>query len=86
VWLEGDDSRLIDDAMVPLMNHAQKPLARALLTAPLDDDSDDHAGPSFAWDPMPIGEMQALARFLSKHFELGPTVETLDQVAGLLEG
>jgi Ferritin-like len=84
VWLEGDASPLIDDAMVPLMNHAQKPLARALLAQPLADDSGDHAGPAFAWDPVPIDEMRTSARALSEHFDLGPTVETLDQVASLL--
>lgn len=86
VWRRGDAGTLIEDAMVPLMNHAQKPLARALLTTPIDDTGDDHAGPSFAWDPMPIGEMRASARRLSEHFELGPTVETLDQVGELLGG
>lgn len=85
VWREGDASPLIDDAMVPLMNHAQKPLARALLTQPLPDDSGDTAGPAFGWDPTPIADMQASARTLSERFDLGPTVETLDQVAALLD-
>ena len=30
VWGVGDESPLIDAAMIPLMNHAQKPIARAL--------------------------------------------------------
>jgi hypothetical protein len=84
VWQEGDRSPLIDGAMVPLMNHAQKPIARALLTQALADESGDHAGPGFMWSPMPMGEMRATARALSEHFDLGPTVETLDQTAELL--
>jgi hypothetical protein len=84
VWLEGDGSELIDGAMVPLMNHAQKPIARALLAQPIDDDTGDHAGPSFAWRPTPLAEMLDSARRLSERFELGPTVETLEQVAAFI--
>lgn len=84
VWAEGDGSPLIADAMVPLMNHAQKPLAMALLRTPIPDGSGDHAGPSFAWAPLPITEMRASARALAEHVDLGPTVETLDQVAARL--
>ena len=83
VWREGDGSELIQGAMVPLMNHAQKPIARALLAEPLEDDTGDHAGPSFAWRPTPIDEMLASARSLAERFDLGPTVETLEQVTKL---
>src|SRR5262245_16234114 len=86
VWIEGDGSDLIDGAMVPLMNHAQKPIARALLAQPLDDDTGDHAGPGFAWRPTPVEEMLASARDLSVRFDLGPTVDTLEQVASLSSG
>lgn len=85
VWAEGDASPLIDGALVPLMNHAQKPLAMALLRSPIPDGSGDHAGPPFAWAPTPMGEMRASATALAEHFDLGPTVETLDQVAQLLQ-
>jgi hypothetical protein len=84
VWREGDDSELLDGAMVPLMNHAQKPIARALLARRIDDHTGDHAGPAFAWRPTPISQMLAAARELSEAVELGPTVETLEQVAALL--
>ena len=84
VWRAGDESPLIDTAMVPLMNHAQKPIARALLREPWPDGSGDVAGPPFAWDPMPLGDVRRLARRLGTVFDLGPTVETLDQVSALL--
>ena len=84
VWGVGDESPLIDSAMVPLMNHAEKPIALALLREPWPDGSGEVAGPPFAWDPMPMGEMLSLARRLDKVFDLGPTVETLDQVSALL--
>jgi hypothetical protein len=84
VWRVGDESPLIDAAMVPLMNHAQKPIALALVREPWPDGSGDVAGPPFAWDPMPLSEMRELARRLGARFELGPTVETLDQVAAVL--
>ena len=70
--------------MVPLMNHAEKPIARALLLEAWPDGSGDVAGPPFAWDPMPLGEMRPLARRLATTFDLGPTVETLEQVAAVL--
>lgn len=84
VWSRGDDVPLIDDALVPLMNHAQKPVAIALMSTPLDDGTGDHAGPSFAWAPVPVPRLQELARSLSTEFDLGPTVETLDQVAAVV--
>jgi rubrerythrin len=84
VWRTGDESPLIDAAMVPLMNHAQKPIALALVREPWPDGSGEVAGPPFAWDPMPLSEMRELARRLGARFELGPTVETLDQVAAIL--
>jgi hypothetical protein len=84
VWRVGDESPLIDSAMVPLMNHAQKPVARALVREPWPDGSGEVAGPPFAWDPMPLDDMRRLARRLGSAFDLGPTVETLDQVAALL--
>jgi rubrerythrin len=84
VWRVGDESPLIDAAMVPLMNHAEKPIALALVREPWPDGSGDVAGPPFAWDPMPLAEMRELARRLGARFELGPTVETLDQVAAAL--
>jgi Ferritin-like len=83
VWVEGDASPLIDDALVPLMNHVQKPVAMALLRAPIPDGSGDHAGPPFAWAPMPLAEMRVAADGLAEHFDLGPTVDALDQVAQL---
>jgi hypothetical protein len=83
-WLEGDASALIDDAMVPLMNHAQKPLARALLGQEIDADTGDHAGPAFGWRPTPIGEMVASARELGERYDLGPTLATLEQVSPLV--
>ena len=85
VWREGDGSGLIDGAMVPLMNHAQKPIARALLAQPLGDETGDHAGPSFTWRPTHLAWMLDDARRLSELFDLGPTVETLEQVAALTE-
>jgi hypothetical protein len=84
VWRAGDESPLIDTAMVPLMNHAEKPIARALQKESWPDGSGEVAGPPFAWDPMPMGEMLSLARRLDKVFDLGPTVETLDQVPAVL--
>jgi hypothetical protein len=67
------------------MNHAQKPLARALLGRSLEDETGDHAGPSFTWRPVPLAWMLNDARRLSEVFDLGPTVETLEQVASLTE-
>lgn len=84
VWRAGDESLLIDTVMVPLMNHAQKPIARALLRKPWPDGSGEVAGPPFAWDPMPLGDVRRLARRLGAVFDLGPAVETLDQVSALL--
>jgi hypothetical protein len=66
------------------MNHAQKPIALALLREAWPDGSGEVAGPPFAWDPMPLGDLRGLARRLSARFDLGPTVETLDQVAAVL--
>jgi hypothetical protein len=83
-WGAGDESPLIDSAMVPLMNHAQKPIALALLREAWPDGSGDVAGPPFAWDPIPLADMRGLARRLGTLFDLGPTVETLDQVAAVL--
>ncbi len=84
VWRSGDESPLIDGAMVPLMNHAEKPIALALLREPWPGGSDEVAGPPFAWDPMPLDDMRALAARLGTSFDLGPTIETLDQVAAFL--
>ena len=84
VWREGDASALIDDAMVPLMNHAQKPIARALLGQEIDANAGDHAGPAFAWRPTPLHAMLESARQLGDRFDLGPTVSTLQQVADLV--
>jgi hypothetical protein len=70
--------------MVPLMNHAQKPIARALLAGEIDDDTGDHAGPTFGWRPTPIATMLDSARGLTEVFDLGPTLATLEQVADLL--
>ena len=84
VWGVGDESPLIESAMVPLMNHAEKPIALALLREAWPDGSGDVAGPPFAWDPMPLGDMRRLARRLGMVFDLGPTVETLDQVSAVL--
>jgi hypothetical protein len=81
VWELGDETPLIEDAMVPLMNHAEKPIALALLREAWPDGSGDVAGPPFAWDPMPLDDIRASARRLATVFDLGPTVETLDQVA-----
>jgi hypothetical protein len=74
--------------MVPLMNHAQKPIARALLGQEIDAETGDHAGPAFGWRPTPIGEMVASARELGERYDLGPTLATLEQVSPLvgLEG
>ena len=83
VWRSGDDSPLIDTAMVPLMNHAEKPIARALQHEPWPGATGEVAGPPFTWDPMPLDDMRRLARRLATTFPLGPTVETLDQVAGV---
>jgi hypothetical protein len=84
VWKVGDESPLIDSAMVPLMHHAEKPIARALLGETWPDGSGDVAGPPFAWDLMPLADMRRSARRLGEVFDLGPTVETLDQVAAVL--
>ena len=84
VWRAGDESPLIDAAMVPLMNHAEKPVARALQREAWPDGSGDVAGPPFAWNPMPVDDMRRSARRLGTVFDLGPTVETLDQVAAVL--
>jgi hypothetical protein len=84
VWGSGDGSPLIEGAMVPLMNHTHKPIALALVQEPWPDGSGEVAGPPFAWDPMPLDDMRALARRLVTTFDLGPTVETLDQAAALL--
>jgi hypothetical protein len=84
VWGVGDESPLIDSAMVPLMNHAEKPIALALLREAWPDGSGEVAGPPFAWDPMPLDDMRRLARRLGTLFDLGPTVETLDQVSTVL--
>lgn len=70
--------------MVPLMNHAEKPIARALLREAWPDGSGDVAGPPFAWDPRPLEDMRALARRLSTAFDLGPTLDVLEQVAAVL--
>jgi Ferritin-like len=86
LWREGDGSELIDGAMVPLMNHTQKPIARALLSEPVDDYRAENAGPPFAWRPTPLDRMLDDARRLSTRFELGPTVETLEQVMTLTAG
>jgi Ferritin-like len=67
-----------------LRNHAEKPIALALLGEAWPDGSGEVAGPPFAWDPMPLDEMRRLARRLGTVFDLGPTVETLDQVSALL--
>ena len=83
VWGTGD-TPMIADAMVPLMNHTEKPIALALLREPWPDGSGDVAGPPFAWDPMALDDMRSLARRLGMTFDLGPTVETLDQVAAVL--
>jgi hypothetical protein len=84
VWQVGDASPLIATVMVPLMNHAQKPIARALLREPWPGIDGEVAGPPFAWDPMPLETMRPLARRLASVFDLGPTVETLDQASALL--
>ncbi|HEX6579851.1 MAG TPA: ferritin-like domain-containing protein, partial [Actinomycetota bacterium] len=60
VWGVGDESPLIDS--VPLMNHAEKPIAVALLREAWPDGSGEVAGPPFAWDPMPLDDMRRLAR------------------------
>jgi hypothetical protein len=83
VWRHGDEGPLIEDAMVPLMNHAEKPIALALVREPWPDAPGQVAGPPFAWDPMPLEETRALARRLNGMFDLGPTVETLAQVASV---
>jgi hypothetical protein len=70
--------------MIPLMNHSQKPIARALQREAWPDGSGDVAGPPFAWDPMPLEDMRKSARRLSGVFDLGPALETLDQVAAVL--
>lgn len=67
--------------MVPLMNHAEKPIALALLREAWPDGSGEVAGPPFAWDPMPLGDMRRLAQRRGTLFDLGPAVETLDQVS-----
>ena len=70
--------------MVPLMNHAEKPIALALLREAWPDGSGEVAGPPFAWDPLPLDDMRRLSRRLGTLFDLGPTVETLDQVSAVL--
>jgi hypothetical protein len=85
VWQVGDESPLIEGAMVPLMNHAEKPIALALLRQAWPGGTDEVGGPPFSWDPMPLGEMRDLARRLATSFDLGPTVETLDQVDAIGE-
>ena len=84
VWRVGDESPLIDGAMVPLMHLAEKPVALALLREPWPGGSREVAGPPFAWAPMQLEDMRVLARRLGAMFDLGPTVETLDQVAALI--
>jgi hypothetical protein len=86
VWRSGDESPLIEGAMVPLMNHAEKPIALALVREPWPGGSGDVAGPPFAWDPMPLEDIREQARRLASTFDLGPTVETLDQVAAIAGG
>jgi hypothetical protein len=83
VWRSGDESPLIDAAMVPLMNHAEKPIALALLRETWPGGTGEVAGPPFTWDPMPLDEMRASAHRLAATFDLGPTVETLEQVAAV---
>jgi hypothetical protein len=80
VWRAGDESPLVEGAMVPLMNHAEKPIALALMREPWPGGSGEVGGPPFSWDPMPLGDVRDLARRLESTFDLGPTVETLDQV------
>ena len=83
VWGVGDESPLIDSAMVPLMNHAEKPIARALLREAWPDGSGDVAGP-------PSGIRCRSATCGAWHgrlgtvFDLGPTLETLDHVSAVL--
>jgi hypothetical protein len=84
VWRSGDQSLLIEAAMVPLMNHAEKPIALALQREAWPGGSGEVAGPPFAWDPMPLDDMRASARRLEGSYDLGPTVATLDQVAAAL--
>ena len=84
VWHAGDESPLLEGAMVPLMNHAEKPIALALLGEPWPGGSGEVAGPPFAWDPMPLDDMRRSARRLAGTFDLEPTIDTLDQVAALL--
>jgi len=67
------------------MNHAEKPIALALRLEPWRNRSGEVAGPPFAWDPIPLEETRDLARRLGDTFDLGPTVETLEQVAALLD-
>lgn len=86
VWEVGDGGPLIDSAMVPLMNHAQKPIALALLREAWPDGSGEVAGPPFAWDPIPLADMRRLAQRLDTLFDLGATVETLEQVSTVLPG
>ena len=45
VWRSENHGPLVDGAMVPLMNHAQKPIALALLREPWPDGSGEVAGP-----------------------------------------
>ena len=84
VWAAGNETPLIETVMVPLMNHAQKPIAQALLHEAWPDGSGEVAGPSFRWDPLPLGRMRTLAGRLASSFDLGPTVDTLDQADALL--
>lgn len=84
VWQAGDETPLIETVLVPLMNHAQKPIAHALLEEPWPGEPGEVAGPPFRWDPMRLDHMRTLARRLSSTFDLGPTVDTLDQAAALL--
>jgi hypothetical protein len=84
VWLAGDESPLIEDVMVPLMNHAEKPVALALIREEWPGEGGEVAGPPFAWDPMALDDMVERARRLEPRFELGPTLETLYQVSAIL--
>jgi Ferritin-like len=84
VWLAGDESPLIDDVMVPLMNHTEKPIALALVREGWPGEPSEVAGPPFAWDPMALDDMWELARRLEATFDLGPTLETLYQVGAIL--
>jgi hypothetical protein len=84
VWGVGDESPLIDSAMVPLMNHAEEPIALALLREAWPDGSGEVAGPPFAWDPMPLDEIRLLGTASGHGIRPRPTVETLDGVSAVL--